>query len=291
MKKIELQQEAKQLLNDFLAKKQVSKVKLAKKIGISHAVLTYIDQEQWEMVSDEMLLKIINALKVDRTGEYRLIKTENFNTVQSLCSDATLRHMMFGLIGYTGAGKTTALNQYYTSTPNVYYVECKNIMNRKQFFASILKELGVNAAGTVYDMVNRIIDEFNSKENPLLIIDEAGKLSHTLILDLHDLRNETQYNLGIILSGCEYFKDNLETAVRRNKQGVPEFYSRVVSWQILSKPSRREIAAIFEANGVDDDEFTRQRFSNFREVYNTVSNFRFLGHLGAGEDCTAQCSN
>jgi DNA-binding Xre family transcriptional regulator len=279
MKTIELQQEAKHLLNDFLAKKQVSKVKLSKKIGISHAVLTYIDQEQWEMVSDEMLLKIINALKVDRTDDFQLIKTENFNTIQSNCNDAAQRHLMLGLVGYTGAGKTTALNQYYKQTPNVYYVECKNIMNRKQFFANILKELGLNVAGTVYDMVNRIIEEFNSKENPLLIIDEAGKLSHTLILDLHDLRNATQFNLGIILSGCEYFKDNLETSVNRRKQGMPEFYSRVVDWVILSKPSKREIETILEVNGASDVLSTKPRFSNFREVYNAVVNFRFGAYI------------
>jgi len=216
-----------------------------------------------------------------KNSEYRLICTENFNTVQALCSDAAKRHMMFGLIGYTGAGKTTALNQYYLSSPNVYYVECKNIMNRKQFFASVLRELGVNAAGTVFDMVNRIIEEFNAKENPLLIIDEAGKLSHTLILDLHDLRNSTKNNLGIILSGCEYFKDNLETAVKRNKQGMPEFHSRVVSWQILTKPSRREVSAIFEVNGVKEMEVSKQRFSNFREIYNTVSNLQFTGDFEA----------
>lgn len=213
--------------------------------------------------------------------EYTLIRTGNFNTVQALCLDAANRHMMFGLIGYTGAGKTTALKQFCQSTPNVYYVECKNIMNRKQFFATVLKELGVNVAGTVFDMVNRIIDEFNAKENPLLIIDEAGKLSHTLTLDLHDLRNATNDNLGIILSGCEYFKDNLETAVKRDKQGVPEFYSRIVDWQILSKPSRREITAIFEANGIDKTELSQQRFSNFREVYNTVSNLQFKDELEA----------
>lgn len=212
---------------------------------------------------------------MSQDNEYRLIMTENFNTVQTLCSDAATRHLMFGLIGYTGAGKTTALKQFWQTTPNVYYVECKNIMNRKQFFATVLKELGLNVAGTVFDMVNRIVDEFNAKENALLIIDEAGKLSHTLMLDLHDLRNATQDNLGIILAGCEYFKDNMETAVKRDKQGVPEFYSRIVSWQFLSKPSKREVSAIFEANGVAPDDIPEQRFSNYREVFNTISNLQF----------------
>jgi len=104
-----------------------------------------------------------------RIIDLKLIRTANFDTVQELCTDAATRHRMVGLIGYTGAGKTTALKQFYLSEPEVYYVKCKNIMNRKQFFASILKELGANVGGTVFDMVNRIVDEFNTKENPLLI--------------------------------------------------------------------------------------------------------------------------
>ncbi|MBL7973065.1 MAG: ATP-binding protein [Prolixibacteraceae bacterium] len=211
--------------------------------------------------------------------EFKLIRTENFNTVQALCLDAQNRHLMVGLIGYTGAGKTTALKQYYQSTPNVYYVKCKNIMNRKQFFASVLKELGVNVGGTVFDMVNRIIDELNAKENPLLIIDDAGKLSHTLILDLHDLRDSTNENLGIILAGCEYFKENLKTAVKRDKQGVPEFYSRIVSWQILSKPSKREVSAIFEVNGIENNDVPQHRFSSFREIFNTISDLQFATNI------------
>ena len=278
MKTIQLEQEAKQLLNGFLEKKQVSKVKLAKRIGVSNAVLTYVDQEQFENVSEEMLLKIVNALKTDGSGKYKLIVTENYSTVQDLCSDAAQRHLMLGLIGYTGAGKTTALKQYYWSTPNTYYVECESVMNRKQFFASILKEMGVNFTGSVYDMVHRIIDEFNTKENPLLIIDEAGKLTHTLILHLHDLCNATSHNLGIVLSGCEYFKTNLEKAGEKNRQGIPEFYSRVTDWVILSKPSRREVEAILEANGAADQAKGR-KFSNFREVHNSVVNFRYKADL------------
>jgi len=207
--------------------------------------------------------------------DYKLIRTLNFNSISTLCADAANRHLMFGLIGYTGAGKTTALKEFSQTNKNVFYIECKNIFNRKQFFATVLKVLGVNVTGTVFDMVTRIIDELNAKVNPLLIIDEAGKLSQTLILDLHDLRNSTENNLGIILAGCEYFKDNLETAVKRDKQGMPEFYSRVVDWQILQKPSKREIAAIFEANEIDFNELTQTRFNNFREVFNTVSNMQF----------------
>lgn len=278
MENFEIRKQAKELLTDFLERKQISKVKLAKKIGVSHAVLTYVSQEQWESVSDEMLLKIIGALKVT-SDDYKLIKTANYNTGINLCKDASKRHNLYGLIGCTGAGKTTALKQYYTSNPNVFYVECKNIMNRKHFFGAILRELGVNFIGTVYDMVNRIEEEVKTLENPLLIIDEAGKLSHTLILDLHDLRNATMNNLGVILAGCEYFKENLEKGVQKKKQGIPEFYSRIVSWQILSSPRKKEVEAICEVNGINSNDLGKSNYHNFRDVFNDVSKIRIANEL------------
>jgi DNA transposition AAA+ family ATPase len=276
MENLTIQQEAKNLLVTHLETKKVSKVKLAKKIGVSHAVLTYVTQEQWENVSDEMLYKIINTLKVNNEV-YKIVKTANFNTVFNLCEKAQNWQHMYGLIGSTGSGKTTALKRFYKANKNVFYVESKHTMNRKQFFAAILRELGINFIGTVYDMVTRIEEEFNMLENPLLIIDEAGKLSHNLILDLHDLRNATINNLGIVLAGCEYFKDNLETGVQKDKQGIPEFYSRIITWQILGTPSREEIDAICAINNVDTESLNKNYYKNFREVYNDVSSQFIIG--------------
>lgn len=270
MKNSAIRQEAKDLLSNYLTTKKVSKVKLAKKIGVSHAVLTYVTQEQWENVSDEMLYKIINSLKINDEA-YKIIKTSNYNTVFRMCEAAQRWHHMYGLIGCAGSGKTTALKRFYKANKNVFYVECKHTMNRKQFFAAILKELGINYVGTVYDMVTRIEEEFNTLERPLLIIDEAGKLSHNLILDLHDLRNATMNNLGIVLAGCDYFKENLEKGVQKDKQGIPEFYSRVVQWQLLSTPSKKEVEAICNINNVDIESMTKKVYPNFREVYNDVS--------------------
>lgn len=273
MENLAIRQEAKSLLTNYLETKKVSKVKLAKKIGISHAVLTYVTQEQWENVSDEMLYKIVNSLKT-RTDGYKIIGTSNFETIQCLCRYAKTLHHMYGLVGYSGAGKTTGLKQFYRKNKNVFYVECKHTMNRKQFFAAILRELGINFTGTVYDMVTRIEEEFNTLESPLLIIDEAGKLSHNLILDLHDLRNSTMNNLGIVLAGCEYFKDNLEKGVRKDKQGIPEFYTRIVSWQYLSTPTKKEVETIYRVNDVDLEAVSNRKYKNFRDIYNIVSEYQ-----------------
>ncbi|OKL40275.1 AAA family ATPase [Pontibacter flavimaris] len=271
MQKENLIQQARQLINDFTGKKELSKSKLARKLGIAAAVLTHIENNP-ALVSEEMLLTIINGLKPE--SSFNILSTSNYTTVHAICEDARQRRKLVGIIGYPGAGKTTALQSYYRSHKNIYYVECKNSMNRKQFLHAVLTEMGIQFMGTVYDMVRLISQELNSKESPLLIIDEAGKMSPNLILDLHDLRNATMHNAGIVMSGCEYFKKNMEKAAEKDKQGYPEFYSRVMNWPVLNRPTKAEIVAISKSNGIQDEETIKAlcRLRNYRELENAIKN-------------------
>lgn len=211
---------------------------------------------------------------ITNTEVFNIIQTSNFSTVQRICNDAQITHKLTAIIGYTGAGKSTALEHYADTGSNVFYVQCKNSMNRKQFLQAVLKALGLNYFGTVYDMVENIAKELNAKHDPLLIIDEAGKLSMNLILDLHDLRNSTMGKAAIVLAGCEYFQTNIEKQAGNQKQGYPEFYSRVINWHKLSKPTTSEIKAICEHNGISDATKIKSLYGlpNYRLLYNAITN-------------------
>lgn len=274
MQKEKLILEARQLINEFTGVKKVSKNRLASKIGVSPAVLTFIDQQQQDNLSEEMLLKVINALKP--SGRFSILGTSNYNSIQSICQKTQAHSLLNAIIGYTGAGKTTALYDYYRGGQNVYYIECKNSMNRRQFLHALLLEMGINYMGTVYEMVKQISDHLNSHKKPLVIIDEAGKVSTNVLLDLHDIRNATLYNAGFILAGCEYFQRDMEKAVQKEKPGYPEFHSRIVNWNVLNRPTKAEISAICKGNGVDDDEFIKDlyRLPNYRLLYNAILNER-----------------
>jgi len=276
MQKENLIQQARELINDYTCKKKVSNNKLSKKLGVSAAVLTFIDKGQQDNLSEDILLKIINALKP--SSAFNLVATSNYNSIQTICQKTQAHSQLNALIGYTGSGKTTGLYDYYMSAPNVYYMQCKNSMNRRQFLSALLAEMGINFIGSTYEMVKQICDLLNSQKKPLVIIDEAGKVSTNVLLDLHDIRNETLYSAGIIIAGCEYFQRNIEKAVTKDKTGYPEFHGRVINWNVLNKPTKAEIQAICHANGVSDDDTIKdfQKLPNYRLLYNAITNEREL---------------
>lgn len=271
MKKQVLQQEVKDLISKYLQQKKVSQNKLAEMLGVSPATISNILNEFWERVNESMLLKIKSFFK---TKGWTVIETTNFLIIQNSCKNARERKMMTGIIGFSGAGKTTALQSYYSNNTNTFMVTCARTMRTKQFLGEILKSLGVNYVASDYEMVRMIIEVLNKKENPLLIIDEASKLSPNALMYIQDIWDGIEHNAGIVLAGVEYLFDNLKKGADRNKIGMPEFYGRVGLWQYLLEPTKGEIEAICQNNGVTDlnEIKTMYRLGNFRYVRNSILN-------------------
>ena len=257
----------------------MSKNLLAEKLGVSTATLSNIENEEhWERVSDEMVLRLWNVLK---TTDWEVVETHNFKSVFTTCNHAKDRKRMLGIVGATGYGKTTALKEYYHSHKNTYLITCGKSMTAKQLVQQVLREMGISFNGTVYHIIERITQELNKQQHPLLIIDEAGNLSQLVIEYIHDLRNATEHNCGIVLSGVAYFKDNLKTAADNNKEGMPEFYDRISSWVTLESPTRHEIRAVCKINGLEETDIVKKLFKagNFRKLINYVENY----FLNAGD--------
>ena len=255
-------------INDYCTDRKVSKAKLAESLSISSAVLSQIENENWSDISEKMWRKIWLKVQPEAGG---LVATANFEAVQRLCQHAQENRLMIGLVGDTGLGKTTAL-EHYARRPRVYLVAVDKTMRPKHFFAALLQEMGVSFGGSLYDIMNRLVQELNSQQAPLVIIDEAGKLTHQLYLDLHVLRERTKGNVGIVLAGMPYFKANLQKDVTRQKEGAAEFFRRVNLWLELHRPTRAEIKEVCEAHGVTDADTVRamQQFQDFGSLTNAL---------------------
>ena len=240
-----------QAINDYCAAKQVSKNDLATQAGVSPATLSKIEHRKWDDIDEKLWRKI--WLRVNDKDAQKLFTTNDFKTVQKTCEYAQKNHAMLGLTADTGLGKTTALTAY-SMRKNVFYVPYDKTMAPKHFFTALLREMGIAFEGNIHQLVNKIADELNTLSNPLLIIDEAGKITHTMILYLHVLRDKTIKNCGIVLAGMPYFQSNLTKMASKQKEGYAEFLRRINLWQSLAGLSGAEIKAICESYDITDPE-------------------------------------
>ena len=181
-----------------------------------------------------------------------LYNTKDLQSVIEQCDKTRQYKLMTGLTADTGMGKSTSLRAY-AKQKNVFMVTVDKTMNAKQFFIRIGKTLGLSFDGKLHDVMLTIVNELNILENPLLIIDEAGKLNHNMILYLHDLREYTKDNYGILLAGMPYFKSRLIKFSENQKEGCSEFLRRINIWHELTGLRRKEIEYICQAEAIAGD--------------------------------------
>ena len=252
-------EEIREIINDFCNEKDLSKSAFAKMCGVSDGTLSFIENGKSEKVSDEMAQKIKSF--IDRKTGGDIYQSTDFVSIFKACDAARKFHLMIGVLADTGVGKTTAVRTY-ARQKNVFYVSfCKSV-KANQFFADLLRELGVSFEGPLNAKINRVAEELNKKDHPLLIIDEAGKITHPIMLYLQELRDKTSSNCGIILAGMPYFKANLQKFADRQKEGYAEFLRRINLWHKCLGLKPDEVTEICRINGVTD----KDKIKEFRTL-------------------------
>lgn len=261
--------EIKKAVNDYCKEKGLSKASFGVKCEVSDATLCALEKEQWNSISKAMSLKIWNFVNQDKTNS--LFKSIDFAGAINACDNARKHCFMLGITADTGMGKTTALRTY-ARQKNVYYVSYDKTMNAGQFFAALLRELAIPFYGTLNEMMNRAAEELNRLEAPLVIIDEAGKLTHAMILYLQVLRDRTCWNCGIVLSGMPYFKANLQKYTSMEKEGYAEFMRRINVWHEFVGLQPKEIEEICAIHEITDNKVVKdmKRQKRFGDLMNAI---------------------
>lgn len=214
-----------------------------------------------------------------------LLATANFQRVLAVCEDARNHKKMVGLVGEPGYGKTSALRYFTRSRKNVFYMAVRPSMTPKNFWESLFESvndeerrwLGMNTKPrALYFIMQAAADLLNSYENALLIIDEAGKFTAKMFEYLHELRDATQANAGIVLAGPAYWKRNLHRWVKNERVGMPEVWRRINYWEELLPPERSEVKAFCEHFGITDPEVVRRlalECRNFGTLSNSINEY------------------
>ncbi|MGY6521983.1 MAG: AAA family ATPase [Mongoliitalea sp.] len=221
--------------------------------GISNAYISNMLNGKWDMISDEAWRNVQKQVSNIAGTAWVTVETRSSRMIGHLFSDAKNHALTFGVIGDAGTGKTHTC-KHWEHEENTFIVSCSEFMNRKTFLAELLRKMGKDSGGyTVGEMMSQVISQVRKVEQPLIVLDEADKLTDQVFYFFITLYNHLEGKCGIILLATDYLEKRVERGLRLNKKGYKEIYSRLGrKFLEVPRPSVGDQKAVITANGISD---------------------------------------
>ena len=260
-------------LKEVQEKMQLSNNKFAARIGVSTPVLTYVFNRQWEKVGEAMWLKMAQYTGFERNPSARWMHAETkvskyLFTQFDICKSKGMSAM---LADCPGIGKSHCMREYERTHAEVLCIDCSVSNTKRNFVNAIAQAAGVSTKGTIQDVLDTAIYAIKLMEKPLIIMDEAGDLEPSALLQLKKLWNALELRCGFYMMGSDGFKSRIKRGVDYDKLGYTEIFSRFDKdfKHALSDNSNDRIeefkqmtAAICKANGIEDEGAIRRIIAN-----------------------------
>ena len=222
--------------------------------GISSSTISQVKNNNWELLSDHMWHTIARQVGF-YCGEWQPADTAAYLLLRILFSDAQHYAMTYGISIGHGLGKTFTASHYTRENDNTCYFACNEDYNRKSFMVAIMNAVGLDAKGTVPQMLQTFTNHITEKDEPLIILDDAQKLKDRVLHLAVLMANGFAGNAGVIIMGTDELRSRIVEGVRLKKIGFDEIYKSIGRRFItLGNPGIKDVEQICQANGVYDED-------------------------------------
>ena len=226
--------------------------------GVSAATASSILNGKWDLISDDMWLKVQSQVKMSRG--WQIFETGSYRAMMMYFDDAQQESNVVWITGPAGIGKSTTAAQYERSHRDVYLLTCSSDMTKADFIGELAAKIGIRTSGlTVRESLKAIINELVKKENPLLIFDEGDKLADSVLYYYVSLYNALEDKCGMVFLSTAYMEERMRRGVRRGRKGYDELESRICRrFAPLDLVTMDEVQNICVANGLTDHSSIRR---------------------------------
>jgi DNA transposition AAA+ family ATPase len=226
---------------------------------VSPATISQILNDKTSQINDKMWRNIAAQIGFS-SNPWVTVETRDFKYLKKVLKDAQENSIVFGVIGDEGSGKTFTNKHYYANYKNTYLLKCADYWNKKYFLAELLSAMGRDNGGlSVAEMMYEIVRILKKTDRPIIILDEADKLTDQVLYFFITLYNELEDQCGIVITGTDHLKKRIIRGVRLNKKGYKEIYSRIGRKFIeLKGVGTTDITQLCMANGIDDRKVIRE---------------------------------
>ncbi len=222
--------------------------------GVSSATISQMLNGKWELIKDDMW-RNVSAQIGYKDEKWEPVMTGDFRRINALLEDVKENSLVMGITGAAGSGKTFALKCYAESHKQVYLLCCNEYWNRKLFLTELLTAMGKDYSGfTVGEMMSEAVRALKMQESPLVVLDEADKLTDQVLYFFITLYNQLEDECGIILCATNHLEKRLKRGIKLNKKGYNEIWSRLGRKCIeLKGVCAQDISEICIANGIESN--------------------------------------
>ncbi len=219
--------------------------------GVSAATISQMLNGKWELITDEMWRNVASQIGYKET-KWEAVETGDYLRMMALLKDVQENSLVMAITGDAGTGKTFACKQYTAEHKQTYMLCCNEYWNRKMFLTELLTGMGRDYTGfTVGEMMAEAVRTLKTQEHPLLILDEADKLSDQVLYFFITLYNQLEDECGIVLIATNHLEKRIRRGIKLNKKGYNEIWSRLGRKCVsLKGVTSADIVSICEANGV-----------------------------------------
>jgi DNA transposition AAA+ family ATPase len=222
--------------------------------GVSTATISQILNGNTEMVSDEMWRNIESQIKTSNSPDWVMVETRDCKKLNFLLADAQKFANVFAIVGDAGTGKSKSIEHYAQINSNVFALSCSEFWNKKYFLQELLQSMGRDFSGlTVSEMMFEVVSQLLKKESPLIVLDEADKLTDQVLYFFITLYNKLEDRCGIVLCATDHLEKRIKRGLKINKKGYKEIYSRIGRKFIeLKGVGFTDVTQVCMANGITE---------------------------------------
>lgn len=220
--------------------------------GVSAATVSCILNGKWDLISDEMWMKIQSQIRSNRG--WQLYDTVAYQSLMLYLRDSQEESNVVWVTGPAGIGKSTAASMYAQGNKDVFLLTCSSDMTKSDFVSELASRIGIRTAGlTVRETLKAIIRELVKKERPLLVFDEGDKLADSVLYYYVSLYNALEDKCGMVFLSTNYMEERMRRGVMKGRKGYDELESRICRRFVpLDLVTSAEVEGICIANGVTD---------------------------------------
>jgi DNA transposition AAA+ family ATPase len=195
-------------LISYIANTEISHTKVARAIGISAPTLSQILKGTYPLKDDGKVIEAIKAFLRVRESGWEIEETSTRNQIIEVCRRARDDQGFYVIIGKSGLGKTEGLLAYIKMHGG-FFVDVKASFTPKAFLWEILRAIGEGWTPYrgLYDRYKVITRKLAGYKRPLLIIDQANRLSIKALEILRDIHDDVR--CGLILTGVRRLEELL----------------------------------------------------------------------------------